>query len=176
MFGLTNALNFSFSERFIQLFWRIRVQSKGVEIGFEEFIKTFSIWCRGNPNERIYLLFKLFDRGEKGYVTKDDIIDIFYSLLMCYFKSGMSMTTFEFDSQEFKAKVVVDQHSEEEIVLCCKELLNEWAEITICQFHCSDTQHLLWFEEFKNWVVRLPGVAEALCIPSGVREWLTQKH
>lgn len=47
LFNLSNACSFVFADRFVRLFWQHRTQDRGIEIGFEEFVRLLSIWTRG---------------------------------------------------------------------------------------------------------------------------------
>nr|CEL67903.1 TPA: hypothetical protein BN1204_036875 [Neospora caninum Liverpool] len=146
-----------FADRFSRLFWLHRTQDRGVEIGFEEFVKVLSLWTRGTPHQRLTLLFHLYDRGNKGYVVKEDIVEIMQSLFLCFLKSGV--VPFDWNSEEFKAKAAYG-------------ILEAWADAAIQQFHPEDNQKLLWYNEFLQWIVHMPGVAETLCVPTDVRTWL----
>lgn len=48
LFNLSNAISYLFADRFSRLFWLHRTQDRGVEIGFEEFVRVLSLWTRGN--------------------------------------------------------------------------------------------------------------------------------
>lgn len=50
LFNLSNACSFVFADRFVRLFWQHRTQDRGIEIGFEEFVRLLSIWTRGEKH------------------------------------------------------------------------------------------------------------------------------
>ncbi|CDJ37624.1 hypothetical protein, conserved [Eimeria necatrix] len=62
LFNLSNACSFVFADRFVRLFWQHRTQDRGIEIGFEEFVRLLSIWTR--------VLFHIYDRGNKGVILE----------------------------------------------------------------------------------------------------------
>ncbi|CDJ47986.1 hypothetical protein, conserved [Eimeria brunetti] len=173
LFNLSNACSFVFADRFVRLFWQHRTQDRGIEVGFEEFVRLLSIWTRGTPHQRLTLLFHIYDRGNKGYIVKEDIVDIMRSLFMCFLKSGVA--SYDWNSEEFKAKVILERHSEDAVKEMAQEILSEWADAAIRRFHTADSNKLLWFSEFLQWIIHVPGVAESLCVPTDVWTWLFQE-
>ncbi|CDJ61835.1 hypothetical protein, conserved [Eimeria maxima] len=175
LFNLSNACSFVFADRFVRLFWQHRTQDRGIEIGFEEFVRLLSIWTRGTPHQRLTrkrialfeanslrkLIFCWMERRiVYWYIVKEDIVDIMRSLFMCFLKSGVA--SYDWNSEEFKAKMA-------------QEILSEWADAAIRRFHTADSNKLLWFSEFLQWIIHVPGVAESLCVPTDVWTWLFQE-
>ncbi|CEM13048.1 unnamed protein product [Vitrella brassicaformis CCMP3155] len=169
LFDLANAVSYTFAERFIYLFWRHRTQGV-IDIGFEEFIRVFSVWTRGSPSERLGLVFRLYDKHEKGYLLKQDIIDFLQSLFEGYQQSNI--LTYEKTSPEFKAQVELQAYDRETLARESHLLFDRIATDAIRAFHTRDDAELLWVDEFHAWLVNQPGILHFLCIPNDVNHWL----
>ena len=62
--------------------WRVLAQSGENEINFSEFVKALSVFNdKGNEEEKLRFLFKIYDIDGDGYVTKDELFVILKSLV-----------------------------------------------------------------------------------------------
>jgi len=159
LFGLSEAVMHTFAERFICLFWRQRVHLGNAELKFEDFVKTFSLWTRGSINDRLTLLFRLYDANLKGYVVAGDIANVLGSIFHFYHKRGM----FEWTTEQFQASVTLEDLSAQSLSSELEVVCSRMAEAAIDKHHKSDDcKRLLWFGEFCEWAISLEGVAENL--------------
>eukprot|EP00919_Chromeraceae_sp_WS-2016_P075435 GHVR01178459.1.p1 GENE.GHVR01178459.1~~GHVR01178459.1.p1 ORF type:complete len:195 (-),score=32.85 GHVR01178459.1:219-803(-) len=113
LFNLSNTVAYSFADRFVKMFWKVRTE-EDVIIGFEEFIEVFSVWTRGTPTQRLELLFELYDRDKKKYIVREDIVDFLKSIFMAFLSTDV--VKYSPDSPEFKAAIEIKKVPEEVLV------------------------------------------------------------
>eukprot|EP00920_Eleutheroschizon_duboscqi_P020288 GHVT01048224.1.p1 GENE.GHVT01048224.1~~GHVT01048224.1.p1 ORF type:complete len:204 (+),score=31.84 GHVT01048224.1:1603-2214(+) len=129
LFGLTNLLGSEVGDRLASNFWRERTLGGRLDVGFAEFIHVLGVWTRGSTDERTAMLFSVYDRQRKGYVTKQDIVVILESLISCSEKTELRPQ--DWNSEHFKSTVVLQRHSVAEIAEAANSVANEWADAAI---------------------------------------------
>ncbi|KAF8822305.1 putative Recoverin family protein [Cardiosporidium cionae] len=152
IFGLSNAIQYRFASQFVNIFWIHRNPKGIVEVGFREFIQTLSKWTK--------VLFHLYDKDQKGFILKDDIINFLYSLTKYFIEVEFNLC--DVNSEAFKARTVIAHHSEEEAQCVLEGILEDIANLAVSRYHKPDGEELLWCNEFKQWAIDVPGVAEIL--------------
>lgn len=58
-----------------------------LSFGYDNFVRLVAILCKGTANERLDLIYKIFDPQDQGYIMKEDFFDV-YSM---FFHTMMSV-------------------------------------------------------------------------------------
>eukprot|EP00916_Digyalum_oweni_P024682 GHVL01040820.1.p1 GENE.GHVL01040820.1~~GHVL01040820.1.p1 ORF type:complete len:258 (-),score=31.11 GHVL01040820.1:1485-2258(-) len=144
-----------------------------IEIGFQEFIRQYGIWCRGSPQDRLYLLWRLFTSDEQsGQVSSIAIERLLKSMFDAFLLKPW--TIMDTASQEFQIHAELLQlylRDEASLAIVKNEYFSKIANNAIETYHKDGVpgDDFLWRREFDQWVITMPGICQQLCVPDPVK-------
>uniref|UniRef100_A0A0G4GMT3 EF-hand domain-containing protein n=1 Tax=Chromera velia CCMP2878 TaxID=1169474 RepID=A0A0G4GMT3_9ALVE len=171
LFGMSSVVGYAFAERFAERFAVKRsAESKTEEVGFEDFVLTFSTWTRGEPEERLDLLFKMYDREGKEYICREDIVEFLESIFRAFVHTDLFQYSRE--SPEKKAMIEIQSVTDEVLKRESAQYFQMVADNAIRSFESDEGGAKLLFPAFKRWILEQPGVVNMLCVPTDVHAWM----